>query len=105
MKYLLFKLRTSAITGNNSSKWSGYDKEFGTIRKLSDKDYEKFLKISDGKTYWSHRFPDGWFISFSLQLLSREDATKIKKNLEGVCGYDGVVDEILSIGKIEESLI
>ena len=79
MKYLLFRLRTSAITGNNSSRWSGYDKEFGAIRRLSDKDYDKFLKISDGKTYWSHRFSDGWFIGFSLELIDREEAYQIKK--------------------------
>ena len=105
MEYLLFKLRTSAVTGNNSSKWSGYDKTLGIIKKLSNKEYESFLQVSNGKAYWSHRFPDGWLISFTLTILTSQEAAKINKTLEGVCGYNDVVDEILSIGEIKNSLI
>ncbi len=105
MKYLLFSLRTSAITGDNSSKWSGYHKKLGVIKKLSDKEYQSFVEVSNGKDYWSHRFPDGWFIGFNLTVLpDRQEAAKVNKTLDSICGYDDSVDEIVSTGEIKNSL-
>ncbi|MHB8281271.1 MAG: hypothetical protein ACYDDE_00535 [bacterium] len=101
MKYLYFQLKTSANTGNNSGKWSGYSKKHGKIIKLSESDFKKFKNTVQNKYFWSHRFSDGWLISFSLNIIDSYKANKIKKTLDGVCGYENIVNEIIKTGEIK----
>lgn len=86
------------MPGNNSwnGQWSGAGKLYAKIHKVSDK---KSLEL-DGKSF-SYNFGDGWRASVRAHA-SRDsiDTKQFRKNSKGFCGYDWMVDSILSDGAI-----
>ena len=83
--------------GSWNGKWSG-EKDRHIIVK---KDFQ-VPKDRIGKTY-SYDFGDGWVASVSIIKLNGNDKEykQLKKKNAGFCGYDWMVNNIITIDKIE----
>lgn len=87
-----------------NGRWSGEDKKHYIIKKVSD----RFLKQQDhlkklhetGADGWYYRWEDGWGASVSAQIIDGTEARKRRKLSAGFCGYDWMVESILSKGEI-----
>lgn len=94
---------TLSMPSNNSwnGKWSGDEKLFAIIhnvgRSKKAKDQAKEI-ISKGN--YSYNFGDGWCARICAKFVNSEQAKKIKRKSQGFCGYDWMVDSILTHNKI-----
>jgi len=98
---LSFKL---SMPNNNSwdGKWTGDDKLY-----VRTKAFRKEPLLPDGKrlagSYHHHNFGDGWAAGVTVREVTRGAAAKLKKQSQGFCGYDWMIDSILTHGKILSS--
>ena len=94
MRYLHFKL---SMPQNNSwnNKWSGDGKDYSIVSKFrkSSQNDDLIPKILAGSYYYS--FGDGWAASVDVKEVDAGQASKIKKNSLGFCGYNWMVDSII----------
>jgi len=95
-----FALFTLSMPNNNSwnGRWSGESNLHAITRKAfrGNKPIYPLLK-EDGYFY---DFGDGWGASISVSFITPSEAKKINRMSKGFCGYDWMVDEIVSIGRI-----
>lgn len=91
MRKIEFRL---TMPNNNSwnGKWSGEGKDYLIYKSLTD---EQFAKLN-GKSSWYYNFGDGWGANVSMRDMKGER----KKKSSGFCGYDWMVNSILSCGEI-----
>lgn len=92
---LVFEL-TMPNRGSWNGHWSG-EKERHIIvkneRYIEEKgNIPKILDIGD----FYYRWDDGWTACVSVTKMSAPEARKLKKKSSGFCGYDWMVDSILS---------
>ncbi len=90
---------------NNSwnGRWSGDGGKYVIIKKFTGmKGKEKAKSLLENNSHY-HDFGDGWAASVEIKQLTPEVARKDKKNSLGFCGYDWMVNSIISKGKIEYS--
>lgn len=77
-----------------NGRWSGEERAHVLYRTIS-KDAAARLLGPDGKSYWSHRWADGWCAGISARVM--EPGERRKKSA-GFCGYDWMVANILHHG-------
>ena len=99
---LIFKL---SMPGNNAwnGKWSGEGNLYAKIRSVgtSKKAVEHAREIVR-KGYYTYHFGDGWIAGIEIyELTSSTEARSINKRTRGFCGYDWMIDSILSDGEIK----
>lgn len=100
-KNLLFTLSMPNPPSWNG-KWSGEGRFYGVIRKFKGVEgYAKFDKILNDK-YYSYRWNDGWCASIEVKEVDSKDLPKIRRKLQGFCGYDWMVDDICRHGEIKQ---
>ena len=103
MKILSFEL-TMPNRGSWNGQWSGQDKKYYVIKKVSDKyiaskDHFKEL-LKDGYDNFYYRWSDGWGANVRVEIIDSKEAAKRRKISKGFCGYDWMIDSILFYGKI-----
>lgn len=84
---------------NNSAngKWTGDGKVHAIILpKGKVGNVERILHTAP----FTYDFGDGWVAQIDVKFLNTYDASEIKKNNEGFCGYDWMVKSILDNGTI-----
>lgn len=83
---------------NNSwnNRWTGEGNIYARSRSRP-KTIENNL---DNQEFY-YDFGDGWTAKVSTQKMSAKDANKIMKNSKGFCGYDWMIDSILTHGEIK----
>ena len=94
---------TLSLPNNNSwnGKWTGEGNlyaithNFGNTKKAT----EKALSILTQKSYY-YNFGDGWGASVSVKEIDTTESRKINKLSKGFCGYEWMIDEILTYGRI-----
>lgn len=80
-----------------NGKWSGendfYAKvvNFGKGKKRNDRAKE----VLD-KRYFYYSFGDGWAASVSVKKIESKESSKIRRKSKGFCGYDWMIDSIVS---------
>lgn len=102
MKTLSFEL-TMPNVGSWNGKWTGADKKYYVIRKYADKILERphFVDLlKDGKDSWYYSWGDGWGANVRVEIVDNKEAAKRRKISKGFCGYEWMIDTIVSHGKI-----
>lgn len=51
--------------------------------------------------YFTYTFGDGWVAAVTVREVDAQTKRRLLKESEGFCGYDWMVDSILSHGKIK----
>lgn len=111
MVNLSFEL-TMPNVGSWNGKWTGADKKYYIIKKVSDRyfesDIKKLFTKSDqikpqigAKANFYYNFGDGWGANVEMQIVTTDEAKKRKKNSKGFAGYDWMVESIILIGEIK----
>ena len=84
-----------------NGRWSGEGKlyakcvRFGRSRAMDGQAAKLF-----GIGSWYYNFGDGWGASVSAREVTAAEARKIERKSAGFCGYDWMVQEIISFGEI-----
>ena len=91
MKRIEFRLSMPRRSSWNG-KWSGEDKNYVIVKKISN-EWAKEIGIEDNKkTSWYYRWDDGWTACITARVLKKGERVK---GFDGFCGYDWMVDNIL----------
>jgi hypothetical protein len=106
MKYLSFEL-TMPNVGSWNGKWSGADRKYFIIKKISDRFFKNDIKklfvdelcLGTGRNF-HYNFGDGWGANVRLELIDALEAKHRTKLSNGFVGYDWMVDSIIRRGKI-----
>jgi hypothetical protein len=96
MKHFIFTL---SMPNNNSwnGRWTGDGDYYALGRSFSDKEtIEKLTK----QTSHYYNFGDGWGARISIAEVSAVEKRKALSKSKGFYGYDWMVDEICSLGRI-----
>jgi len=96
--YLEFKLSMPNV-GSWNGKWSGEGTYYAIVKRLKFDKAEEVLKHSSYYYGWD----DGWGALVKVTQIDAKQARKIQKLSSGFCGYDWMVDSIISFGKILNS--
>ena len=94
MKTIAFEL---AMPDNNAwnGKWTGEGKCYCIIKSFSNTS-----KLIPKLGYYSYSFGDGWRAAVTVREVTSSAAKQLRKESQGFCGYDWMVDSILSHGEI-----
>lgn len=90
--------------GSWNGQWSGQDRKYYAIKKLSS----KYLKSKDhfndliekGNDSWHYSWSDGWGANVKAEVINSAEAAKRRKQSSGFCGYEWMIDSILYYGSI-----
>lgn len=96
-------LFTLDMPNNNAwnGRWSGEGQFYGRIRSCGTaKKTRKRLQPILEKGYFYYNFGDGWGASVTVTEATAQDVQKVKKSSRGFCGYDWMIDSILTWGEI-----
>lgn len=92
---MIFILEMPGVNSWNG-RWSGAGKLYALIRNVSKK---KALEL-DSKSF-GYNFGDGWHASVRCHIPRDSiDTRQARKNSQGFCGYDWMVDSIIHDGVI-----
>lgn len=95
---------TMPNVGSWNGKWTGADKKYFLIKKVSKRYFEKeehFKQLqAKGKDSWFYNFGDGWGANILGEVIDRYEATKRRKNSKGFSGYEWMVQSIIFYGAI-----
>lgn len=94
-KLIVFTLSMPNCASWNG-KWSGAGRNYAIVRSARNLKADEIL--SKGSFYY--RWSDGWGASVRVQEITPQDARRVRKQSEGFCGYDWMVDSIERFGKI-----
>ena len=92
---LLFELTMPGV-GSWNGKWSGDSDYYAVTRNVPSSAVPR--GVIDGRH--RYRWDDGWCASVRVSIVSSAEATKARRKSDGFCGYDWMVDSLLSHGKI-----
>lgn len=95
MKRVLFRL-SMPNRGSWNGKWSGADRNYILVRKLSKKILDRLNIV--GRASWYYDFGDGWAANVSAYIMQAGERAPISA---GFCGYDWMVDSIIDHGEIK----
>lgn len=90
---LLFIL-TMPNVGSWNGKWTGED-----IVYAKTKNVKLHPTCEEGNYYYS--WDDGWGVKIEVKRVTVKEANKYLKKSNGFCGYDWMIDSILTHGKIK----
>ena len=91
MMLMSFELSMPGVASWNG-KWSGEKNMYVIVRSFG----KKAPKIG----YYGYSFGDGWRAAVTVREVTSAAARKLRKDSAGFCGYDWMVDSIISHGKI-----
>lgn len=82
-----------------NGKWSGEGKRYVIVKTFKSLvEMENSIKILDDKSFF-YRWEDGWHACVEVQQVDSKQAAKLRKESNGFCGYDWMVDTIIKYGK------
>ena len=86
---------TMPNVGSWNGKWTGEKSKYYLIKRV---DKTKEAELHNKSFYYN--FGDGWGANIKCEIIDARESTKRRKLSKGFCGYDWMVDEILTHGKI-----
>lgn len=83
-----------------NGKWSGEGRKYVIVVPVGKGKWEKCAAqgIVDHGPY-SYRWDDGWMARIDVHLVDAKQAARLRKESNGFCGYDWMVDTIIKYGK------
>ena len=96
MIYLMFKLSLYSPHG----KWNKEDRLYAVVRKfdLTKKGRALAERVLNSGGFYSYVWSDGWHATITVKKLDAKQAKDTKKKSVGFCGYDWMIDNIISHG-------
>lgn len=91
MKRIEFVLTMPGV-GSWNGIWSGKNKHYSIVKKLTDKKCIE-LEINGTPKNWRYSWNDGWYANIAAVVLLK--GVRAKKSA-GFCGYDWMVDNIIA---------
>jgi hypothetical protein len=105
--FISFEL-TMPNKGSWNGKWTGENKKYFIIKKLSKKQFESIQHFKDLKTKgydnYYYSWDDGWGANIKAELVNSIEATQRKKQSNGFCGYEWMVESIFLYGYIKTKI-
>lgn len=102
--YLISFELTMPNRGSWNGRWSGDDKKYFIIKKLTDRFVKssEHLKelVSNGRDSWYYSWGDGWGANVTAEVINGTESRQRRKMTAGFCGYDWMVDSIITRGEI-----
>lgn len=97
MKHFLFTL---SMPNNNSwnGRWTGEGNDYVIVRSFPEK--HAAIKNIAQRKFHSYNFGDGWGAKVSITEITGDEKRKALHASKGFYGYDWMVDEICSLGRI-----
>lgn len=99
---LEFKLSMPKI-GSWNGKWTGEEKYYAKVinfTKKYGKGKEAIEKLETVKGSFCYNFGDGWSACVDVKEIDSKEASKIRRKSNGFCGYEWMIESILTYGKI-----
>lgn len=89
---------TMPSRGSWNGRWSGEKNLYAVTRSFTGKRAEekKHQLIGNYYYHWS----DGWGANVEIKEVSPQQARSIRKQSQGFCGYEWMIESILARGKI-----
>ncbi len=91
---LAFTLSMPSVNSWNG-KWSGEDRSHVIVKTLP----ESAASAIRGKSF-HYSFGDGWVAAVAVSEVDTAEAERLTKQSAGFCGYDWMIDSILTHGDI-----
>ena len=95
MKRIIFKLSMPNV-GSWNGKWTGSSNNYFKVFRWGEKKVREFFAEKERKSFY-YNFGDGWGANVEASIVPAGE--KLPKS-DGFCGYDWMVDSILSCGEI-----
>ncbi len=85
-----------SMPGNNAwnGRWSGEGTCYGIVK--SFRKMPATFKLGS----YGYNFGDGWYANVTVREITQAAADKLRKQTKGFNGYDWMVDEITTLGRI-----
>jgi hypothetical protein len=100
MTIICFEL-TMPHRGSWNGRWSGEDRTYAKcVRFGRSRAMEGPVAKLFGIGSWHYDFGDGWVASVTAREVTAAEARKIERKSAGFCGYDWMVQDIISYGEI-----
>ena len=90
---LCFKL-SMPNNGSWNGKWTGQGRPYLKVVSFQGKRTEKAKAIL-AKGYFSYNFGDGWRAAIEVTKVEAKEASKLRRQSAGFCGYDWMVESII----------
>lgn len=101
---LSFEL-TMPNKGSWNGQWTGQDKKYFVIRKISNRFFDKqeyFKTLKEkGTDNWHYSWNDGWGANICVQVIDSKEATRRRKMSKGFWGYEWMIQSIIMYGEIK----
>ena len=97
---------TLSMPNNNAwnGKWTGEDRLYVRVKNLGKtKKAMAHAKEMIDEGYYYYNFGDGWGAAVTVQEVDAKEARRLRAKSQGFCGYDWMIDSIMSHGKIYAS--
>lgn len=91
---ILFTLSMPSISSWNG-QWSGSGQKYQRVRRLPK---EQELALDGGR--FTYAFGDGWVACVTTTQIDAKAAAKVRRQTDGFCGYDWMVNSIVKHGEI-----
>ena len=90
-----------SMPNNNAwnGKWTGEGKCYARVKSFSSRELKEKLTKLVGNHYYN--FGDGWGANVQVKIVTSEEKRKLLKQTIGFCGYDWMIDSLLSHGRIQ----
>ncbi len=95
---------TLTMPGRNTwnGRWSGQGHIYAIVKNMgkSQKSARRCQALMDGSPY-GYDFGDGWRAKISVHEETVAESRKTRRASQGFCGYDWMVDSLLTYGNIK----
>lgn len=81
-----------------NGRWSGEGLYYAKVRSVDKTN--PYLSFDGTSKEYRYRWDDGWEARITARSITSKEAAKIRRRTVGFCGYDWMIDEIISKGRI-----
>lgn len=89
---------TLTMPGRNTwnGKWTGDKELYAKVRNVPPDETAVILE----EVNFQYRWSDGWCANVEVKEVSKTEANRIRRNSQGFCGYEWMIDSIIKLGYI-----
>lgn len=85
--------------GSWDGKWSGEGNLYAVLKRYTTKKTQAKYAPLIGRTF-HYAWSDGWGANVHIREVSATESRQIRKRTRGFCGYEWMIDEIQTYGRI-----
>jgi hypothetical protein len=90
-----------SMPNNNAwnGKWSGEGKCYARVQSFGSRQAKERMSKLVGNHYYN--FGDGWGANVEVKVVDGGEAKRLRKLTLGFCGYDWMIESLVTNGKIQ----